>query len=92
MLHNFLVFCRLIDVNCGCITIDGVDIGSIGIDALRNELAIIPQDPILFSGSIRTNLDPQNAFSDFEIWKVFLAQQPHPILQQAIGSCFPCMS
>lgn len=58
-------------MNHGTISIDGVDVGSIGIDALRNELAIIPQDPILFSGSIKTNLDPQNLFSDAELWQVY---------------------
>ena len=42
--------CRLIDVNEGEIRIDGVDTSSIGIDVLRKQLAVIPQDPVLFGG------------------------------------------
>lgn len=65
-----LLFQRLIDINSGSIEIDGVDIGSIATDALRDQLAIIPQDPVLFSGSIRMNLDPWDLFSDAQLWEV----------------------
>lgn len=61
---------RLIDINEGKILIDGVDASSIGIDALRKQLAIIPQDPVLFGGTIRSNLDPWNEFSDNRIWSM----------------------
>ncbi|XP_043841698.1 ATP-binding cassette sub-family C member 2 [Dromiciops gliroides] len=60
---------RILEAAGGQITIDGIDIASIGLHDLRNKLTIIPQDPILFSGSLRMNLDPFNKYSDEEIWK-----------------------
>ncbi|XP_008589254.1 PREDICTED: canalicular multispecific organic anion transporter 1-like, partial [Galeopterus variegatus] len=60
---------RILEAAGGQITIDGVDIASIGLHDLRGKLTIIPQDPILFSGSLRMNLDPFSSYSDEEIWK-----------------------
>ncbi|XP_072661820.1 ATP-binding cassette sub-family C member 2 [Canis lupus baileyi] len=60
---------RILEAAGGQIIIDGVDIASIGLHDLREKLTIIPQDPILFSGSLRMNLDPFNHYSDEEIWK-----------------------
>ncbi|XP_029305645.1 LOW QUALITY PROTEIN: ATP-binding cassette sub-family C member 2 [Cottoperca gobio] len=61
---------RIIEAAEGRIFIDGVDISTIGLHDLRNSLTIIPQDPVLFSGSLRMNLDPFDTFSDEEIWRV----------------------
>uniref|UniRef100_A0A667YEZ6 ATP-binding cassette, sub-family C (CFTR/MRP), member 2 n=1 Tax=Myripristis murdjan TaxID=586833 RepID=A0A667YEZ6_9TELE len=60
---------RIIEAAEGRIFIDGVDISTIGLHHLRGRLTIIPQDPVLFSGSLRLNLDPFETFSDEEIWR-----------------------
>ncbi|XP_020852474.1 ATP-binding cassette sub-family C member 2 isoform X1 [Phascolarctos cinereus] len=60
---------RILEAAGGQITIDGLDIASIGLHDLRNKLTIIPQDPVLFSGSLRMNLDPFNKYPDEELWK-----------------------
>ncbi|XP_058043060.1 ATP-binding cassette sub-family C member 2 isoform X2 [Ahaetulla prasina] len=59
---------RILEAAGGKILIDGIDIATLGLHDLREKLTIIPQDPILFSGSLRMNLDPFDQYSDEDIW------------------------
>lgn len=60
---------RLLEAAGGEITIDNVKISEIGLHDLRSKLTIIPQEPVLFSGTLRMNLDPFEKYSDEELWK-----------------------
>lgn len=59
---------RLVEISKGSITIDGINTGTIGLFDLRSRLAIIPQDPTLFQGTVRSNLDPFQEHTDLELW------------------------
>jgi ABC-type multidrug transport system fused ATPase/permease subunit len=64
-----LALFRILEAEAGAIEVDGVDIATLGLDDLRSRLAIIPQDPTLFSGPLRYNLDPQKAHADEALWR-----------------------
>ncbi|KAG0164899.1 hypothetical protein DFQ28_008804 [Apophysomyces sp. BC1034] len=63
-----LSFFRFVEASRGKIVIDNIDIKDIGTEDLRSNLTIIPQDPTLFSGTLRTNMDPFDQFSDDDIF------------------------
>ncbi|XP_049439277.1 multidrug resistance-associated protein 1-like [Epinephelus fuscoguttatus] len=60
---------RILEAAKGQIFIDGINIAQIGLHDLRSRITIIPQDPVLFSGSLRMNLDPFNNCSEEDLWK-----------------------
>ncbi|TPX31400.1 hypothetical protein SmJEL517_g05244 [Synchytrium microbalum] len=60
---------RLVEAASGSIAIDGVDVSALGLGTLRSKLTIIPQDPVLFQGTVRDNLDPFVKHTDDEIWR-----------------------
>ncbi|KAG4236932.1 Canalicular multispecific organic anion transporter 2 [Phytophthora cactorum] len=59
---------RINELAAGSIYIDGVDVSTIGLTTLREKLSIIPQNPVLFKGTLRNYLDPFGDFSDDELW------------------------
>jgi len=61
---------RLTELAEGQIIIDGQDISRLALQQLRTKLAIIPQDPTLFHGTIRSNLDPFSQYTDLQLWSV----------------------
>ena len=64
----FIVLMRLVELTQGRVVIDRRDIAQLGLHALRTKLAIIPQDPVLFSGTVRSNLDPFHECPDAALW------------------------
>lgn len=65
-----LALCRIVEAHGGSIVIDGVDISKIGLADLREKITIIPQDPTLFEGTLRFNLDPVGNISDTDLLKM----------------------
>ncbi|CAM9489154.1 unnamed protein product [Lampetra fluviatilis] len=66
----FSVLFRIVDVQHGAVYIDDQDISKLALKQLRSNLAIIPQDPFLFSDTVRNNLDPKGSYQDHELWEV----------------------
>ncbi|KAJ2806213.1 hypothetical protein H4R20_001774, partial [Coemansia guatemalensis] len=70
-----LALFRIIEAASGQILLDGKDISEYGLFDVRSKLSIIPQDPLLFAGTVRENLDPFNNYSDRDIWRAL--EQAH---------------
>ena len=64
-----LALFRMVEAASGSIVIDGIDISTVSLKHLRSRVSIIPQDPVLFSGTVSFNIDPTEASTDNEIWE-----------------------
>ncbi|CAG2252267.1 ABCC9 [Mytilus edulis] len=71
---------RMIDICGGSIIIDGKDIARVPLEKLRSQLAIIPQDPVLFAGSVRYNLDPTDTLDDEKLWSALETVQMKEVI------------
>ncbi|CAC5426427.1 ABCC9 [Mytilus coruscus] len=70
----------MIDICGGSIIIDGKDIARVPLEKLRSQLAIIPQDPVLFAGSVRYNLDPTDTLDDEKLWSALETVQMKEVI------------
>lgn len=73
-----LTLFRCLEAEEGSICIDGVNIGEIGLNDLREKITMVPQDPTLFRGTIRSNLDPFGIYTDREIFETLKRVQLIP--------------
>ncbi|KAJ1719421.1 ATP-binding cassette glutathione S-conjugate transporter ycf1 [Coemansia biformis] len=82
LIHAIL---RLVEPDSGSISIDGVDISTIGLHDLRLRICVVPQSPLLFQGSIRENLDPRGEHTDDEIWGAIRKAQLEEVVNAPTG-------
>uniref|UniRef100_A0A673AX56 ATP-binding cassette, sub-family C (CFTR/MRP), member 8 n=1 Tax=Sphaeramia orbicularis TaxID=375764 RepID=A0A673AX56_9TELE len=80
-----LAFFRMVDMFEGRIVIDDIDIAKLPLQTLRSRLSIILQDPILFSGTIRFNLDPEMKATDEMLWEALEIAQLKPMVKSLPG-------
>ncbi|KAF8651897.1 hypothetical protein HU200_063096 [Digitaria exilis] len=74
---------RVVEAREGTIEIDSIDISNIGLHDLRGRLSIIPQDPTMFEGTVRGNLDPLNEYTDQRVWEILDKCQLGDIVRQS---------
>jgi ABC-type multidrug transport system fused ATPase/permease subunit len=82
---------RILELKEGDIEIDGVSIKDIGLHDLRKKLTIIPQDPVIFSGTLRMNLDPFEEHDDKDLWMALEKAHMKDFVQDQAGKLlFEC--
>ncbi|KAM9597584.1 ATP-binding cassette sub-family C member 3 [Trichechus inunguis] len=82
---------RILEAAEGEIRVDGLNVADIGLHDLRSQLTIIPQDPILFSGTLRMNLDPYGNYSEEDMWQALELSHLHTFVSsQPAGLDFQC--
>lgn len=72
----------LVELERGKVIMDGIETGTIGTADLRSKISIIPQDPVVFQGTVRYNLDPLNKHSDQELWQALETSDMKGYIQQ----------
>uniref|UniRef100_A0A3B4DI71 ATP-binding cassette, sub-family C (CFTR/MRP), member 8b n=1 Tax=Pygocentrus nattereri TaxID=42514 RepID=A0A3B4DI71_PYGNA len=80
-----LALFRMVDTFDGRIIVDGIDIAKLPLQTLRSRFSIIPQDPFLFSGTIRFNLDPERKATDRILWEALEIAQLMPVVKALPG-------
>lgn len=81
---------RVLNITEGRILIDDIDISTINVDELRSRLSIIPQDVILFKGTVRENLDPRGHYSDLDLWNCLETAQLKDVIKRTGLGEFIC--
>ena len=77
-----LALSRILEIESGCMQVDGVDISKVNLHLLRDKITVIPQEPVIFDGTIKFNLDPSGETSDQEIERVLRAAGLEALLER----------
>lgn len=75
----------MVEPEAGHVVIDGMDTRKLGLSDLRSRLAVVPQDPTLFRGCVRANMDPFHEFDDKAIWDALRRAHLADALQRKAG-------
>lgn len=85
-----LALTRIVELESGCIEIDGIDISKMSLQEVRESITIIPQDPTMFTGTLRFNIDPEGGLEDDEILRLLRRAGLHDLLTRGSrGSSSP---
>ena len=86
-----LALFRLVEPTSGSINIDSIEIDKIGLHDLRHKITIIPQDAVIFSGTIRMNLDPFETYTDDDVWMALRSAHLDEFVKGLVGGLnFKC--
>lgn len=76
----FLAFFRMAELDSGAVCVDGHALADLGLSTVRRSFSMIPQDPFMFSGTVRRNLDPFDHYSDGEVWQALERVALKPVI------------